>query len=231
MTNRKSVSAEYWERNLLSWEAGAYYKDGIGSASWWDRLSAVFRGDAMYVRMAAALELARPVLKGASVLDVGCASGRFAFRLLENGAARVHGVDISAAAVDRASQRAAELGLQERMTYSVADVVQVGTMLPDVDLVTALGVIEYFDATAMATFLSNLRTKYLLLDFPDIAKRKEFPTWQLRQIYIRKNRLPGLYLYTLEEFSAIAAPFGFRDLQVVERDRFYFVSNLPQPRA
>lgn len=228
MTNRKSVSAEYWERNLLSWEAGAYFKDGTGSASWWDRLSAVFRGDAMYVRMAAALELARPVLKGASVLDVGCASGRFAFRLLDNGAARVHGVDISADAVERASRRSAELGLQEQMRWSVADVVQVGTVLPEVDLVTALGVIEYFDASAMATFLSNLRTKYLLLDFPDIAKRKEFPTWQLRQIYIRKNRLPGLYLYTLEEFSAIAGPLGFQDLQVVERDRFYFVSNFRQ---
>jgi cyclopropane fatty-acyl-phospholipid synthase-like methyltransferase len=229
MENKKSESAKYWEEHLLSWEAGAYYKEGPQNASWWDRLSSVFRGDAMYVRMQAALELVKPHIKGARVLDVGCASGRFAFQMLQAGAAKVYGTDISASASEMGKQRGAELGLQDRLEFSLADVVQPNMGLPQVDLVTALGVIEYFDAKDMSSFLGNLKTKYFLLDFPDVAKRREFPTWMLRQIYIRKNHLPGVYLYTLDEFARIAEPFGFKDLWVAKRNQFYYVTNLPKP--
>jgi hypothetical protein len=57
-----SKSGEYWKEHLLSWEASAYYKDTQHKANLWDRLSTVFRGDAMYVRMHAALELLKPHL-------------------------------------------------------------------------------------------------------------------------------------------------------------------------
>src|SRR5512138_3262425 len=96
---KKSESARYWEDHLLSWEASAYYRDTQQKANWWDRLSTIFRGDAMYVRMQAGLDLLRPHLAGKTVLDVGCGSGRFAFQLLEAGAAKVIGVDISEEAV------------------------------------------------------------------------------------------------------------------------------------
>jgi len=228
VTKRKSESGKYWEEHLLSWEAGAYYEEGQRSASWWDRLSTVFRGDAMYVRMQGALESVKPHLSGASVLDVGCGSGRFAFQMVEAGAARVYGTDVVAEAIERAKNGCVKLGLQDRADFFVSDVVQPDASLPQVDLVTALGVIEYFDARAMAVFLGNLKTKYILLDFPDVAKRREFPTWILRQVYIRWNRLPGLYLYTLDEFARIAEPYGFKDLWIARRDQFYYVTNLPK---
>ncbi len=228
MDKQKSESAKYWEQNLISWEAGAYYKEGTQNASWWDRLSSVFRGDAMYVRMEAALELVKPHITGARVLDVGCASGRFAFQMLQAGAEKVYGTDISATAVDAGKKRGAELGLQDRLEFSLADVVQPNTPLQQVDIVTALGVIEYFNVKDMTAFLGNLKTKYFLLDFPDLAKSKEFPVWQLRQIYMRKNRLPGVYLYSLDQFSKIAEPFGFKDLWIAKRKQFYYVTNLPK---
>jgi cyclopropane fatty-acyl-phospholipid synthase-like methyltransferase len=224
----KSESAKYWEEHLLSWEASAYYKEGQQNANWWDRLSTIFRGDAMYVRMSAALDLAAPHINGMSVLDVGCASGRFPFHMLQAGAGKVYGTDISAEAIQIAQKRGAELGLQDKLEFSVMDVVQPNSALPRVDLVTALGVIEYFDAKAMSAFLGNLRTKYILLDFPDLSRRREFPTWILRQVYIRVNRLPGVYLYSLDEFAKIAEPFGFKDLRLVKRDKFYYVTNLPE---
>jgi cyclopropane fatty-acyl-phospholipid synthase-like methyltransferase len=227
-TNQKSESARYWESHLESWEASAYFKEGQEKANWWDRLSTIFRGDAMYVRMQTALELIKPYIKDKSVLDVGCASGRFAFQMIEAGAQKVYGTDISAEAVAFANQRAKELNLQNQLEFSTADVVQANTPLPQVDIVTALGVIEYFDAKDMATFLANLKTKYILLDFPDLGRKKEFPTWILRQVYIRVNRLPGVYLYSLDEFANIAAPFGFTNLRVIKRNQFYYVTNLPE---
>lgn len=224
---KKSESAEYWREHLLSWEAGAYYKDKRFKANWWDSLSTIFRGDAMYVRMSTALELLKPHLDGKTVLDVGCASGRFAFQLLEAGAARIIGLDISADAIEIANRQASISGLAGKSEFRVADLIHPKDPLPAVDIVTALGVIEYFDPPAMAAFLGNLKTRYLLLDFPDLSRRNEFPTWQLRQIYVRVNRLPGVYLYSLAQFAAIAAPFGFTDLRVVKRNNFHYVTNLP----
>ncbi len=227
-SKQKSESAKYWEDHLLSWEASAYYKEGQQNANWWDRLSTIFRGDAMYIRMNAALDLVTPHINGKNVLDVGCASGRFAFRMLQAGASKVFGTDISGEAIEIAKKRSVELGLQDRLDFSVADVVQPKSPLPPVDLVTALGVIEYFNAEDMSTFLSNLQTKYILLDFPDLGRKKEFPTWLLRQVYIRVNRLPGVYLYSLDDFRKIAEPFGFKNLRVIKRKNFYYVTNLPE---
>lgn len=223
-----SKSGEYWKEHILSWEASAYYKDNQRKASLWDRLSTVFRGDAMYVRMNAALTLLKPHLEDLTVLDVGCASGRFAFQLLQSGAAKVYGVDVSHEAVHLADERRSRSGLGDKLEFLVADVVHPGVPLPKSDLVTALGVIEYFDAPAMSVFLGNLQTKYFFLDFPDIARRKQFPTWQLRQVYTRVNKLPGVYLYRPEEFIELAKPFGFKNIWVVRRDGFYYITNLPQ---
>ncbi len=224
---KKSESARYWEDHLLSWESGAYFREGQKDATWWDKLSALFRGDAMYVRMSAALDLVKPHIAGKTVLDVGCASGRFAFQMIQAGAAKIYGTDISAEALKIAATRGAELGLRDKLEFFPSDVVQPGAMLPQADIVTALGVIEYFDPEAMSAFLGNLRTRYILLDFPDHARKKEFPTWVLRQVYIRANRLPGVYLYSLDEFSKLAEPHGFKDLRIVKSRNFYYVTNLP----
>jgi len=223
-----SKSGEYWKEHLLSWEASAYYKDTPLKANLWDRLSTLFRGDAMYVRMNAALELLKPHIPGMTVLDVGCASGRFPFQLLDAGAAKIYGVDISPEAIQIANENRERVGLGDRLDFSVADVVHPDSPLPKSDLVTALGVIEYFDPETMSAFLGNMRSEYFFLDFPDTARRRQFPTWQLRQVYIRVNRLPGVYLYCPEEFIALAKPFGFKDIWVAERDGFYYITNLPK---
>jgi len=223
-----SESGEYWKEHLLSWEASAYYKDTPRKANLWDRLSTIFRGDAMYVRMNAALELLKPHLAGMTILDVGCASGRFAFQMLASGADKVHGVDISSEAIQIADQHRKQAGLGDRLEFSLADIVHPDSPLPKSDLVTALGVIEYFDPETMSAFLGNLRTQYFFLDFPDIARRKQFPTWPLRQIYISVNKLPGVYLYRPDEFIALAQPYGFRDIWVAQRDGFYYITNLPE---
>lgn len=225
---QKSESAEYWEQHVLSWEASAYFKDQLKQkANWWDGLSTVFRGDRMYVRMSAALDLLKPFLSGKTILDVGCASGRFDFELAQAGAAKVIGIDISEAAIQNANEVRAASPFADRLEFRAGDLIHPKMSLPAVDIVTALGVIEYFDPAAMKIFLGNLKTKYFLLDFPSMDRKKEFPTWILRQVYIRANRLPGVYLYTLEDFAKLAEPFGFKDLRVVERERFYYVTNLP----
>ena len=95
-----SKSGDYWKEHVMSWEASAYFKDSGKQPTFWDRMSTLFRGQGMYVRMDAALRMVKPYVKNMSVLDIGCASGRFAFQLMEAGAQKVIGIDVSPAAIE-----------------------------------------------------------------------------------------------------------------------------------
>ena len=225
-----SESGKYWRDHVLSWEAGAYYKDRHARPSFWDRTSAIFRGRAMYVRMDAALQLVSPYLGGARVLDIGCGSGRFAFELLAAGAERVIGVDVAPAAIEAANARREQSPFVERLDFKVMDLTDPDVKLPQVDLITALGVIEYFDAPALSALLGKFDTRYFLLDFPDSEGRKRNRLkWYLRKVYLGVNRCPGVYLYTQDEFRRMAAEHGFGAVWYPHRSGFDYVTNLPQP--
>ncbi len=223
-----SESGEYWKRHAPSWEASAYYKDRETTPSLWDRTSSVFRGRAMYRRMDEALALVSPRVQGLRVLDIGCSSGRFAFELVEAGAARVIGIDVSPEVIAAAETHRAQSPAADRLEFRVVDVTEPGATLPKVDLVTALGVIEYFDAPALSDLLGKLDTRFILLEFPDAEQRRRNRLqWYLRQVYLRVNRCPGVYLYTPGEFRRIAATQGFESVRFEHRSEFDYATNLP----
>jgi cyclopropane fatty-acyl-phospholipid synthase-like methyltransferase len=227
-SKQPTQSGEYWKKHVMSWEAGAYYKDGGRTPQFWDRVAALFRGNGMYVRMDAAVRLAAPRVKGLTVLDIGCGSGRFAIKLLEAGAQRVIGVDISPAAIEAANGRRVQSPYEDRLEFKVADLSQPDIALPAVDLITAMGVIEYFDAPALDRLLGKFKARYFLLDFPDAQGRtRSWFIWNLRQVYLRIYRCPGVYLYRPDTFRTMAAQHGFSDLRFVRHSIFDYVTNLP----
>ncbi len=228
-SKRNSKSGDYWKEHVLSWEASAYYKNSDKKPSFWDRMSTLFRGQGMYVRMDAALQLVEPHVKGMTVLDIGCASGRFAFQLIEAGAAKVIGVDVSPAAIEAAKQHRAQSPYVDRLEFKVMDLTQPDAKLPQADLVTALGVIEYFDAPMLDSLMSRMKAKYFLFDFPDSeGRRKDWLTWQLRRVYLWLNHCPGVYLYEHDEFNAMAAKHGYKDIWYTRHTTFYYATNLPR---
>jgi SAM-dependent methyltransferase len=228
--NEKGEEGEYWKKNLLVWEAGAYYRDAGGRMPVSERVAALLRGNGMYVRMDAALRMAAPHVKGLTVMDIGCGSGRFALKLAEAGAKSVIGVDISPDAIKMAERRRESSPHRKRLTFRVADLSEPGTRLPKVDLVTALGVLEYFDEAGMDQLLGKLKTRYFLFDFPDAQGRtRTWLLWALRQVYLRIKGCPGVYLYTQEEFRALAGRHGFKNVRFARRSIFDFTTNLPAP--
>ena len=208
MSDRKSESGEYWDKHVVSWEASTYFTDkNMPKPNLWDRFSTYFRGSSLYDRMTIALDLLKPHLNGLTVLDVGCASGRFADQLLAAGAARVVGVDISEDIIRIANERRLAGPNKDRLEFFAADLAKPAN-LPKVDLVTSLGVIEYFDHNDMMTFLSNTKSKYFFHDFPDVARTTNWLVWWMRQVYIRVNKCPGVYLYERDDFTDMVKKAG-----------------------
>ena len=230
MSEKKSQSGEYWDKHVVSWEASTYYTDkNLPKPTLWDRFSTFFRGSSLYDRMTLALELFKPYLAGMTVLEVGCSSGRFADQLLAAGAARVIGVDVSEEIIRIANERRLAGPNKDRLEFFTADLVQPGLKLPGVDIVTGLGVIEYFDHKDMMIFLKSLDAPYFFLDFPDVARTTNWLLWWMRQVYIRVNKCPGVYLYQRDEFTEIVHQAGFKgDIWYQRRSLFHFASNLPR---
>ena len=230
MSEQKSQSGDYWDRHVVSWEASAYYTDkNMPKPNLWDRFSTLFRGSSLYDRMTFALDLLGPYLAGLTVLDVGCASGRFADLLLAAGATRVIGVDISDDIIKIANERRLAGPNKDRLEFFAADLAQPGINLPKVDLVTSLGVIEYFDHKDMMTFLGSSNAKYFFHDFPDVARTTNWLLWWMRQVYIRANKCPGVYLYKRDEFTGMVKQAGFEgDVWYERRSIFHYASNLPR---
>lgn len=229
MSEKKSESGEYWDKHVVSWEAATYYTDkNMPKPNVWDRFSIYFRGSSLYDRMTIALEMLKPYIQGKTILDVGCASGRFANLLLEAGAARVVGVDISEEIVKIANERRLAGPNKDRLEFFAADLAKPAN-LPKVDLVTSLGVIEYFDRDDMKVFLNNTKAKYFFHDFPDVARTTNWLLWWMRQVYIRVNRCPGVYLYKRDEFTELVKQAGFQgDVWYERRSIFHYASNLPR---
>ena len=230
MSDRKSESGEYWDKHVVSWEASTYYTDkNMPKPGLWDRFSTYFRGSSLYDRMTIAIDMLKPYLNGLTVLDVGCASGRFADQLLAAGAARVVGVDISADIIRIANERRLAGPNKDRLEFFAADLAQPGVKLPKVDLVTSLGVIEYFDHKDMMTFLGSLKANYFFHDFPDVARTTNWMLWWMRQVYIRVNKCPGVYLYKRDEFTDMIKKAGFQgEVWYERRSIFHYASNLPR---
>src|SRR5882762_4004408 len=77
---------EYWDKKILDWEKNAYEESTSGQ-SLVEKVASKFRGS-LRERMNIALALLQPHVGGQTILDLGCGSGTFCFRLLQYGRLR-----------------------------------------------------------------------------------------------------------------------------------------------
>ena len=82
---------------------------------------------------------------GKVVLDYGCGEGRLTFDLLDKGARRVTGIDVSQARVEAARARAEERGVTDRCEFLVADAHATGFPDASFDLVVGSDVLHHLE--------------------------------------------------------------------------------------
>jgi SAM-dependent methyltransferase len=122
-----------------------------GQASQWQRTGPVLLSD--YSARPFVMDLCEP-LKGYSILDIGCGEGYVGRELLKRGAARIHGIDISDAMIEKADAEKQKLGL-DNATYEVRDIRGLGDSEFQVDTVLAMFLFNYLNVADTAEVMKK----------------------------------------------------------------------------
>lgn len=218
---------DYWDKKILDWERSAYEESTSGQ-SLVEKVASRFRGS-LRERMNIALGLVQPHINGQTVLDLGCGSGTFCFRLIQNGAAQTIGFDFSRQAISIATERAKTLGVEDRCEFAVSDIRE--AKLPTVDLTTGLGLLDYLDRDELVQFLGKVHSKFFLFTFSE--KRLSIMN-ALHLLYLRSQKCPSAYHYGEDEMRGFLEKAGFNDFTFVRDPRMSIgtiVCHLPDSSA
>jgi len=221
--------AEYWKANSRRWEAGAYFEENMSvKKGLLESLSHHFRGRSTYIRMEKACQFLKPYIQNKNILDIGCASGRFARMLVDIGAKHVTGVDISKDVVEVAKDKIKASQFPKQFTFLVADIREneYSFSSEPVDITTALGVIEYFTPDDLNKLFANIPSSYFFFHIAEensSSFRSQF-RHLLRSFYLKLKGCPSVYFYDLKQIITVANQYGYTNIWQEE----CFITNLPK---
>lgn len=151
-------------------------------------------------------------MRGVSVLDAGCGSGRYAVALAQRGA-RVTGIDIAPAMLELARARAEAAGVADRCSFAQTSIEALG---PDAgrEIVLAIGVLDYVaDPRPILRALADLTGSLLVASYPRPLG------WRLqarRLSAAARAGAPRVHTHTTATIAAALGELGFRTV-VCER--------------
>jgi 2-polyprenyl-3-methyl-5-hydroxy-6-metoxy-1,4-benzoquinol methylase len=218
---------QFWNDKILGWEQSRYAGNASGEAV----LEKLVKGGGGSVRnrLQIAANILRPHLRGKTLLDVGCGSGLLFQCLAGNGAARFVGVDLAPAAVEQAKKIASRT-LLEPTTFLAGSVTDL--RLPNFEIVSALGVLDWLTDDEMDRFFARIRGKRFLLS---ISERRRSLSQLLHRLYVfvaygwRSRAYTPRYDDTASIIARLEA-HDFADIHVVRDCRLSFgvlLHNLP----
>jgi 2-polyprenyl-3-methyl-5-hydroxy-6-metoxy-1,4-benzoquinol methylase len=214
---------EYWDKKIIEWERSAYQGKTTG-LTLVEKMASKFRRS-IRERMQISLDLLRPFVAKSAILDLGCGSGIFCFKLLRLGALRVIGIDFSSNAIRIAKERALELGVASKCEFIVGDVRKVD--LPRADITVGLGLLDYLNKKEILLLFKKLNSPFFLFTFPE---RTYNCIAIIHRLYLKTQRCPSAYQYKLKEIKKILELAGYDDFKFVKDKRMFhgvIVHNLP----
>lgn len=207
----------YWDRTASSFDA--IY---TGKKPGWARfLDKSLRRD-MYQRFDWVMENSGD-LKGKSVCDLGCGTGRYVIAYAQSGAQRVLGIDGAPSMVQQASSLIQQAGLEgkaEVLEYPILNCPEDEVF----DITIAVGVFDYTEDSV--PFLEKIRritgSRFL----------STFPRYWTYRMPMRKVRLGLLgcpvYFYSDRQIRALHDKAGFRVERIDRVGAIYCVLATPQ---
>jgi 2-polyprenyl-3-methyl-5-hydroxy-6-metoxy-1,4-benzoquinol methylase len=143
-------------------------------------------------------------LRGMTICDIGCGSGRFVTSLAKRGA-QVTGVDFAPAMLQLGKQLAEKQGVADRCKYVLSDVLD-WTTSERFDLVIAIGFWDYVaDPLPRLQVIRRLTKTTFLSAWPRAATLRA----AIRKVRLRVDGCP-VYFYTLPQVAECLQRAGFR---------------------
>ncbi len=194
---------QYWDRQAESFDA--IYS---GAKPGWTRLLDRWLRRDMQLRFQWVLEQSGDV-RGKSVCDLGCGSGRYVIAYADSGASRAVGIDASPAMIRKARALASQAGVLDRCQFRTLNILD----CPEnerFDVTLAVGVFDYLeDPVPFMRRIREITTDRFLATFP-----RQW-TWRMpvRKLRLRLLGCP-VYFYTRGGIRKLLSDAGFECAQI-----------------
>lgn len=147
----------------------------------------------------------------ASVLDVGCGSGRYEEAFMRRGVRRIVGVDVSAKMLELAKANTAGSGTSNQPEFACCDFAEFQPGEP-FDLVVAMGFFDYVaDPLTVLSHMRSLATHSVVASFPSVSWYRTF----IRRTRYLVKRCP-VFFYTAARINALGRSVDFARTDIVK---------------
>lgn len=151
----------FWDKKITDWENDKYFSKRY-ILNKWDVNASV------KARMSIARALLKNVVKGRTIVELGCGSALLMEDILSFGAAKYTGIDISSVAIEAAKKRISKsknFSKAELLVKNIKDIEHI-----EADIVFSLGLFDWFDLDEISFFLKKLKAPYYLHSFSEKNK-------------------------------------------------------------
>lgn len=221
MTTRDRMPevARFW--NGAAGEFDAVYS-GAGKSAFAHFLDSFFRRD-IYQRFDWVMEKSGDV-RGKTICDIGCGSGRFAAEFAQRGAGRVTGVDFAPEMLKLARSLAERAGVEQQCDFVLSDILDWKTDRV-FDITIAIGLWDYIAAPHQRLLAIRQMTGGTFLSAWPRLWTWRMPVRKLRLEYIR--RCP-VYFFRKSQARRLLEEAGFEVLSVETIGKLFCVEARPR---
>jgi ubiquinone/menaquinone biosynthesis C-methylase UbiE len=150
-------------------------------------------------------------LTDATVLDIGCGTGRYSIECAKRGARKVVGIDFAPQMIEFSKNIAAQMGVEDTCEFICGDFMS-HPFHDSFDVVLALGLFDYIqDPKLMFEKIASLRPKKFIASFPRFT-----PIWGLQR-YIRYNliRKCPIYYYNKPHLQSLYQSASINNYELI----------------
>ncbi len=227
MSNQSDDMGSYWDKVVLEWEQTSYTEGEVShhgeSPGMVEKLAGTLRAH-IPERQKSCLRFLDDKVSDQVCVELGCATGSSCFALLEMGARKVIGLDISGRAVASASAEAERRGLDPaRIEFHQF---ACGDELPfseSVDLALGLGIAEYIEPSVFHDYLEQVNARDFFFSFDE--KRVNLQK-ALHFVYRNIKQIPYYKMYTQPEIRDLLAGVSPGRLTTFREGQNAFVTSL-----
>ena len=132
-----------------------------------------------------------------------------ALALLEHGAKKVIGIDVSGKALEMAERGAKALNLKDRLILIKGDVRTIE--LPATEITVSLGLLDYLKPEEVRSLISRFKSPFVLVSFTRLSPKSSLA---LQKLYHKALGCPQLYFHTPVKITKLLLERGYTRLRI-----------------